>query len=227
MDSKSLAQTFDQSILRPEAISKEEIIRISKEAIQYGFRGIVVHPYNVSLVKDLLKGSNVLTVSVCDFPHGKGLTKSRVKDIKEILKLGVDEVDIVANYQLIQEENTRDLKKDLKAVAKAMEGKVLKIILEVDLLTEKSIRHATRTIAKIVSEEDANIVIKTKTGFSENKLPNLTAVKIIKEILEEINLYGKIKIKASGGIKTKEEAFQLLETGAHILGVSKGKELIS
>ena len=224
----NLAKTFDQSILRPEAISTEEIKKITADALKFGFRGIVVHPCNVELVKSLLINSQVLTVSVCDFPHGKGLTKSRVKDVKEILKLGVDEIDVVANYQYLHEGDVRNFKKDLKAIAKSMEGKVLKIILEVDLLNERQIRSASQVICKIANEENAKLVIKTKTGFMENKVSNFSAVQIIRKTLEELNQYGedKIRIKASGGIRTKEEAHQLIQAGAHILGVGKGAELL-
>ena len=225
----NIAKTFDQSILRPELVSTEEIKKVAADALRLGFRGIVVHPCNVELVKGLLANSQVLTISVCDFPHGKGLIKSRVKDIKEILKLGADEIDIVANYEYIKEGDIRNFKKDLKAVAKSMEGKTLKIILEVDLLNEKQIKTATQVISKIANEENAKLVIKTKTGFTENKFSNLQAIQIIKKTLEELNQYGegKIKIKASGGVRTKQDATQLLEAGAHILGVSKGVEILS
>ena len=227
-DNQKLAKTFDQSILRPELVSEEEIKKAADDALKFGFRGIVVHPCNVELVKGLLANSQVLTISVCDFPHGKGLTKSRVKDIKEILKLGADEVDIVANYQYLKEDDFRNFKEDLKAAAKAMEGKSLKIILEIDLLNEKQMKTATQVISKVANEENAKLVIKTKTGFTENKVSNLTAVQIIKKTLEELNQYGegKIRIKASGGIRTKQDAVQLLEAGVNILGVSKGEEIL-
>ena len=225
----NLQKTFDQSILRPELLSVENIKNVTQEALKLGFRAIVVHPCNVELVKSILSGSQVLTVSVCDFPHGRGLTKSRVKDIKEILKLGADEIDIVANYQYLQEGDIRNFKKDLKAVAKSMEEKVLKIILEIDLLSERQVRIAVQTITKIANEENAKLIIKTKTGFADNKVSNLSAVQIIRKTLEELNQYGedKIRIKASGGIRIKEEAIQLLQAGAHILGVSKGAEILA
>lgn len=225
---QNLQKTFDQSILRPELLSAENIKNITQEALKLGFRAVVVHPCNVELVKGILTNSQVLTVSVCDFPHGKGLTKSRAKDVKEILKLGADEIDVVANYQYLQEGDIRNFKKDLKAITKSMEGKVLKIILEVDLLNERQIRTATQTICKVANEENAKLVIKTKTGFIENKTSNLSAIQIIRRTLEELNQYGedKIRIKASGGIRTKEEAIQLIQAGAHILGVGKGAEII-
>lgn len=225
----NLAKAFDQSILRPESISSESIKNACEEAKKYNFRAIVIHPCYVEIVKELLKDSGVLTVSVCDFPHGKGLTKSRAKDIKEILKLGADEIDIVANYQYLIEGNIKFFKRDLKAAAKAMEGKLLKIILETDLLNERLIKTATQVIAKIAKEEDAKLCIKTKTGFiAESKIPNIDAVRVIKKTLENLDQYGegKILIKASGGIKSKENAIELLNMGAHILGVSMGPEIV-
>ena len=228
-DLKNLSKTFDQSILRPETVLNEEIEKIAKDAITCNFRGVVVHPCNIELLKSILKDSSVLAVSVCDFPHGKDLTKSRVKDVKEILKLGADEIDIVANYQYLLEEDFRNFKKDLKAVTKEMENKILKIILEVDYLSEKLLKSAVQIICKIANEENSKLIIKTKTGFAENKISNINAVSLIKKTLESLNQYGedKIRIKASGGIKSKEEAAELLKTGAHILGVSKGKEILS
>lgn len=229
IDIQKLAKTFDQSILRPNEVTDETIKRIALDGIKYNFRGIVVHPCNVSLLKSILENSSILTISVCDFPHGRGLVKSRVKDVKEILKLGADEIDIVANYQHLLEGSIRYFKKDLKAIVKAMGDKTLKVILEVDLLTEKQIRTATQVIAKIADEENGKLVIKTKTGFVENKFSNLDAVRIIKTTLEQLSQYGedKIRIKASGGIRMKHEAEELLNAGAHILGVSKGSEILS
>ncbi len=227
MDNQTLVRTFDQSILRPENVFESEIKRICADAIKYSYRGVVVHPCNIPLIKNLLEGSKVLSVSVCDFPHGRGLTKVRSKDIKEILKLGVDEIDIVANYQYLLEDDYRNFKKDLKSCAKEIEDKVLKIILEVDYLNEKLIRTATEAICKVQQEENKKIIVKTKTGFAENKIPNIDAVRIIRKTLEEEKLYGTIQIKASGGIRTKDEAIKLIEAGAHVLGVGNGVGIIN
>src|SRR3989338_10202855 len=200
-DIQNLAKYLDHSVLKPESTAEDEIKKNAAEAVEFSYRALVIHPCNISLAKKLLEGSKVLTVSVCDFPHGKGLIKSRAKDIKEILKLGADEIDIVANYQYLIEDNIRNFKKDLKAAAKAVEGKLLKIILEIDLLTERQIKTATQVISKVANEENAKLVIKTKTGFTENKVSNLSAVQIIRKTLEELGQYGesKIQIKASGG----------------------------
>ncbi|MBI1859067.1 MAG: deoxyribose-phosphate aldolase [Candidatus Melainabacteria bacterium] len=231
-----LAKTIDQSILKPTSTTQdfEEAV---KEAKQFGYRSLCVHPCKVNAVKSMLSGTDVLIAVVCDFPHGRGLTNTRVADIKELLKLGVDEIDIVSRYERIREGDLEEFETDTRAVIKAMGGKPLKIILEVDTLTKDQIRNAVKIIGKIVKEEKAkNIIVKTKTGFVDFKMANLDAVHIIKETLEGMDLYaktideiqaGKIGVKASGGVKTKEDAIELLEAGAHILGSSSGAVICS
>lgn len=232
-----LAKTFDQSLLRPEKSSTDQIKKAAKDAREFGFRSLVVHPCKVSITKSLLQGTDTLTVAVSDFPHGRGLTKVRVEEVKELFKIGTDEVDIVSRYERLLEGDYKGFEEDLKAVTKATGGNVLKIILEIDLLKEEHIRDATRIIAKIAKEDKGTkLIVKTKTGFTDYIFPNLEAVKIIRKALEETNQYaktvdelgnGKVGIKASGGIKTKEDAIELLEAGAHILGTSSGEKLAS
>ena len=229
-----LASTIDQSVLRPTHTAKdiEEGARI---CIENNLRALVVNPYYVMLAKKLLSKSSTLVACVCDFPHGRETTTNRVNAVKELLEEGVDEIDIVAKYHLLKDKDSKGFKEDIRRVIKAMggSGKVLKIILEVDHLTESEIKEATRLIAEAAKEEKANnVIVKTKTGFAlENKVPNLLALGIIKTILEEMGIYakkiediknGKIGIKTSGGIKTKEEALPLLDNGAHVLGTSSG-----
>ena len=108
-------------------------------------------------------------------------------------------------------------------------GKVLKIILEVDYLKDRHIKVAVEAICKVANEENKKLIVKTKTGFAESHTENQDALRVIKKTLEINNMYGvdKIQIKTSGGIRTREEAISLLQAGAHILGVGKGKELLN
>lgn len=232
-----LASTIDQSVLKPTHTAKdiEEGARICTAK---NLRALVVNPCYVMLAKQLLSKSQTLVASVCDFPHGRDTTANRVNSVKGLLQEGVDEVDIVAKYHLLKDKDHKGFKEDIRSIIQAINGKVLKIILEVDHLTGDEIKEATRLIAETVKEEKAiNIIVKTKTGFAlENKVPNLLALSIIKTILEGMGIYakkidnikkGKIGIKTSGGIKTKEDALPLLDNGAHILGTSSGDEIAS
>lgn len=231
-------KVIDQTNLQDTA-KEEDIKKGALQAKELDFRSFVTYECYTSLVRPLLLHSNVLTVSVCDFPKGRSDTINRITQIKHQLELGAEEVDIVASYHFLLEGNERYFKTDIREITEAISGKPLKIILEVDYLTEEQIREATRIICEVVKERNRkNIIIKTKTGFAktETPMPNLKAVKIIKEELERQGMYakdiveiktGKIGIKASGSIKTKEDAIALLEAGAHILGTSSGVQIVS
>lgn len=231
IDKTTLLNAIDQSGLRQnftnETIKKEALI--SKE---YGFRGYVVHPCNLQAVVNIVKGSKVLPVVVTDFPHGRSLTSCRINETKEVIKLGAEEVDIVAKYQQLIDGDLKEYKNDLLEVTKTTtdSNKLLKVILEIDLLNEELIKNATNIICEIATEvKGSKLCVKTKTGFAENIYSNFDAVKTIKNTLETNGLYGKNKIviKASGGMKTKEDAIKMLETGAHILGTSSGVQIVS
>lgn len=234
--SQFLASTIDHTVLAQTATSKE-IEKGVKVSLEKKFRAFVVDPYFASYVKNRFLGSNILTASVLDFPHGRGTTESRTSSVKELLEIGVDEIDIVSKYHLLLEGDGKGFKEDLREIIKSMNGKNLKIILETDYLNLDQIRQAVQVICDLTKEENAkNLIVKTNTGFAkEIKTENLTAVKIIKETLGKNNLYankieeistGKIGIKASRGIKTKDQSISFIEAGAHIIGTSSGEKII-
>lgn len=233
---QELAKTLDHSILKPVSTT-QEIKQGTEDAKKYGFRSLVVHPCKASMVKSLLLGSNVLAVSVADFPHGRGLTSVRTAEINELIKLGVDEIDIVSRYERMIEGDYKGFEEDLTQIVNAVGKKILKIILEVDLLGDRLTREAAEIITRIARKNpNARLIVKTKTGFVENKYPNPEAVKVIKDTLDRTNQYartldelgnGKIGIKASGGIKTKDDVIALLNLGAHILGTSSSISIVT
>lgn len=240
---EDLAKAIDHTVLKPTAIDKD-IDNGARIAIEHNLRAFVVEPHYAAYVirKKLLENTNVLCASVCDFPKAGSTTDMRVIAIKELLKLGVDEIDIVSKFYLLLEKNYSEFNRDIKAVTQAMRGKTLKIILECDYLDESQIRKAVSIICEVAKEEKAkNLIVKTNTGFAEGevskpRLLNIDTVRYIRETLEEHSLYaeniediaqGKIGIKASARIKTKDDAIPLLDKGVHILGTSSGDKIIA
>ncbi|MBI3591500.1 MAG: deoxyribose-phosphate aldolase [Candidatus Melainabacteria bacterium] len=231
-----LANTIDHTLLRSTA-TKEEIRQGAEVSKKHGFRSFVVREYYGPFVKGLLKGSNVLTCVVCDFPDGMSLTDIRKENVKSLFEKGMDDVDIVSKYHLLLDNDFSGFEEDIRAVVEAASDRTFKIILETDYLNnEELIKTATDIICKVVKEIKAkNVIIKTNTGYAKNEFSNLIAVKAIKERLEKHGLYadkieeislGKIGIKASARIKKREDGIQLLEAGAHILGTSSGDKII-
>lgn len=225
-----LIKSIDQSLLKITTTTSD-VRTEAKKTLEFGFRAFVVHPCNLKLAKSILKDSEVLLASVSDFPHGRSILNSRTSEVKEIITLGADEIDIVSSYQLLLDNDFNDYRNDLSEISKitSENNKTLKIILEVDLLTGELITTATEIISEIAVKNNIEnkIIIKTKTGYAERKLENIDAVKLIKGSLDKNKLSDKILIKASGGIKTKEDCITLIQAGASILGTSSGVEIIS
>lgn len=232
-----LAKTIDHTLLRSTA-TKDEVRKGAEAAKQFNFRSFVVREYYGQFVKDLLRGSNVLCAVVCDFPDGLNTTESRVSNVKSLFGQGMDDVDIVSKYHLLLDGDKAGFKDDMRAVIKAAGDKTFKIILETDYLNdEELIRTATNIICEVAKEEKSKgLIVKTNTGYAKNEFSNLIAVKAIRETLEKHGLYatnieeikdGKIGIKASARVKTKQDAIDLLNAGAHIIGTSNGDKIVS
>lgn len=231
-----LAKTIDYTILKSTA-TKAEIKQGAEVAKKHGLRSLVVREYYGAFIRDLLKGTDVLSCVVCDFPDGMDSTERRAKKVRELFDEGNNDVDIVSKYHLLLDNDKEGFKYDTRAIIKAASNRTFKIILETDYLNNKDlIKTATNLICEIVKEEKAEgVIIKTNTGYATNEFSNLTAVKAIKETLEKHGLYaknieeikeGKIGIKASRGCKTKQDAIELLNSGAHIIGTSSGDKMI-
>lgn len=237
--SRELAHAIDHTVLKQNA-TEQDIRSGASVAMKRDFRAFVVEPHFAAFVikNKLLAKSSVFCASVCDFPKAGSTTKMRVSMIRELLNEGINEIDIVSKYYLLLDEKYDEYKKDIREVIRAMQGKTLKIILECDYLNEEKIRKATDIICEVAKEEKARyLIVKTNTGFAkEVKTENIDALRYIKETLEKDGMYaekleniaeGKIGIKVSARVKTKDDVVTFLNAGAHIIGTSSGEEIMS
>lgn len=211
----NLKSYIDHTKLGP-IVTKKDVEKLCLEAKEYGFKAVCVSPVWVSYAKKILKDSPVLVATVIGFPHGANLSSVKAFETKEAYQDGADEFDMVINVAALKEGNYQLVLDDIKAVLKAALGKTVKVIIETCYLTEEEIIKASQ----LALEAKANFV-KTSTGFG----PRGASVKDI-EIIDEV-LKGQIEIKASGGIKTYEEALEMIEAGATRIGASKGIEIIN
>ena len=213
-----LNKYIEHTLLKQDA-TKQDLIKLFDEAKQYNFLGVCVNSANVKLAKEYLKNSEVKVVSVVGFPLGACLSEVKAFEAEKAVKLGADEIDMVINVQSLKDKNYNYTLEDIKTVKHSC-GKIpLKVIIETDLLSQDEIIKA----CEIIIKSGANFA-KTSTGFVKNGVgAKIEDVKLMYEILKNTN----VQIKASGGIKTKEQALKLIEAGAVRLGTSSGVQLIT
>ncbi len=214
---ENLASFIDHTILKADCTFKD-IQTLCEEAIQHDFQSVCVPPYFTQDASRLLEKSQVSVATVIGFPMGYAHTSSKVEEIKRAFIGGADEVDAVVNICAIKKEDWNYIHNDIETMTRMthMNRKVIKIIFETDLLTQAEIIK----LCEICKECEVDFV-KTSTGYNgKGNQPNVIA--FLREQLPE-----SIKIKASGGIRTKEQAETLIQAGADRLGCSASVSIVA
>ncbi len=217
---KNYSKFIDHSPLKMEA-SESEIVKFCNEAIQYSFHAIVVFPYYIETAKKVIESSNVKLETVVGFPFGNDLVEVKAKQTELYMALGVDEIDMVMNLSAFKSGKIDDVKRDIDAVLHKVKAKngLLKVILEVELLTEDEIVEACNIVAGVGAD-----YVKTSVGLLRGSKP--AEVNTVKLMYDTVSSKG-LKVKASGGIHTTEKFLAMIEVGASRVGTSKGIELLT
>lgn len=211
----SIVKYIDHTLLKPDA-NEAQIKKICAEAKQYGFKSVCVNPARAALAVKELKGSDVETCCVIGFPLGATLSNVKAFEAASVIELGASEVDMVINIGAAKDGNWKLVESDIRAVVEAAAGKALvKAIIETCLLTDdekiKACECAMRAGAGFV---------KTSTGFSSGGA-NEHDVFLMRSVVG-----GSMGVKASGGVRTPEDAERLIAAGASRLGTSNGVKLL-
>jgi deoxyribose-phosphate aldolase len=211
----SIARTIDHTILK--AIATERQVReLCVEAKANGFASVCVNPCWVPLCARELSSSKVLVCTVIGFPLGANATEIKAAEAALAVKQGAEEVDMVINLGAAKAGDWKDVEEDIREVVKAAGKAVVKVIIETCYLTDpekvKACEAATKAGAHFV---------KTSTGFGTGGA-SADDVRIMKKAVGD-----KLKIKASGGIRSYHDAIQMLDAGADRLGASSGVAIVS
>ena len=199
---------FDHTILKADA-TREMVERVCREAREHHFMSVCVNSYYTGFVADELQGSDVRVCTVVGFPLGQMSTKAKAAETRIAVEDGADEIDMVINVGALKGGDDAVVFEDIRAVRKACEGKVLKVIIETCLLNEEEKVRACR----LAMEAKADFV-KTSTGFSSGGATKEDVALMRKTVGDTMG------VKASGGIRDKEKAVEMLEAGADRLGTS-------
>ena len=210
----SLSSLIDHTNLRPDALHSDIEI-LCKEAIQYKFASVCINPVYVSYAKSILKDENPKVCSVVGFPLGADSEEMKYAEARFLIFQGVDEIDMVMNTAFLKERKIDLVKNEIKKVVEAADGNCVKVIIETSLLNQDE-----KALACNIVMESGAAFVKTSTGFSSSGA-TLEDVRLIKKVVGD-----RVGIKASGGIKTKNEALKLIEAGATRIGTSRGVEII-
>ena len=209
MNKKELARMIDHTLLKPEATS-EGIKKLCEEAVKYNFASVCVNPGRVKEAYEIVKNSDVKVCTVIGFPLGATTTESKVFETKDAIKNGATEVDMVINVGRLKDKDYDFVKEDIKSVVDAAKGKALtKVIIETCLLTDEE-----KVIACKLSKEAGADFVKTYTGFSTGGA-TASDIKLMRETVGP-----DMGVKASGGVRTKEDALTMIENGATRIGAS-------
>ncbi|SMD10465.1 deoxyribose-phosphate aldolase [Sporomusa malonica] len=212
-----LNKFVDHTLLKPDA-TVDQIIQLCEEAITYQFAAVCVNPCYAGLASNLLSGSKVKTATVIGFPLGATFSACKVLEVQTALEAKVDELDMVINLSALKSGQWDAVLQDIKAVVAAAEDKLVKVIVETALLDldEK------RRICELVLTSGAHF-IKTSTGFVPGGA-TIEDITLFKSIIGDTSRCG---IKASGGIKTRQQALAMLSAGATRIGTSAGVAILS
>lgn len=211
-----MAPLIDHTLLKPDA-DEAAVRALAAEAHEHGFASVCVNPRWVPLVVQLLKDSEVRTCTVVGFPLGASTTMSKVAETAEAAETGAEEIDMVVDIALANAGKEDEVAAQIEAIAGVGHdrGAILKVILETALLDEE----AKELVCRAAETAGADFV-KTSTGFAGGGAT-----------VEDITLMhrvvgGRLGIKASGGVRTYEDAAAVVAAGATRIGASSSLGIV-
>jgi deoxyribose-phosphate aldolase len=207
-----IARYIDHALLTPTATS-EQVERLCGEADQLGFATVCVYPGAVKQAVQLLHNRKPKVCTVIGFPTGATTSSVKLYEAQEAAENGATELDVVINLGWLKEGKSEEIYREIATICEET-GQTIKAILETALLSD-----AEKRLAAQICMDAGATFLKTSTGWVGGA--TVEDVRLLKELTQ-----GDVQIKASGGIRTLEQAIALITAGASRLGTSKGVELV-
>jgi deoxyribose-phosphate aldolase len=212
----NLAKYIDHTLLKPDA-TQQEIAQLCFEARKHGFASVCVNPTWVELCAQLLQGSPVKVCTVIGFPLGATAAEVKAFETETAIRKGATEIDMVINIGALKARDLETVAKDIRGVVNAAHarGIIVKVIIETSLLTDEE-----KTIASLISKEAGADFVKTSTGFAGGGA-TVHDVELMRKAVGP-----QMGVKASGGVRTYEDAASMIKAGATRIGASAGVKII-
>ncbi|MEA5616557.1 deoxyribose-phosphate aldolase [Cronbergia sp. UHCC 0137] len=207
-----IAPFIDHSLLLPTT-TPEQVEQWCDEAYRFNFATVCIQPCYVKQAVELLHNKNPKVCTVIGFPTGATTSEVKFYEAQQALENGADELDVMINLGWLKAGKTEEVHREIATICEVA-GQCVKVILETNLLTDRE-----KKIAAEIAMDAGAAFLKTSTGW--NGGATVSDVQLLKEITQE-----RVGIKASGGIRTHNQALDLILAGATRLGTSRGIDLL-
>ncbi len=215
ISSAKLAQLIDHTNVHADA-TEEDIERLCKEAVKYNFFSVCVTPTNISLARKFLRGYDIGICSVVGFPLGTHTPQIKASEARESIQKGASEIDMVMNIGQLKSGRDELVREDIQGVVDAVDGKIVKVILETAFLVPEE-----KVKACLIAKNAGANFVKTSTGFGGLTGATVEDVRLLKDTVGS-----DMGVKAAGSIKDLETAMQMIDAGADRIGTSSGVQIM-
>ncbi|MET0402711.1 MAG: deoxyribose-phosphate aldolase [Cystobacter sp.] len=210
-----LAPFIDHTLLKPDA-TREDVARVAHEAVRHGFATVCVNSGHVATVAGILAGSACVPIAVVGFPLGAALSSAKAYEAYEALREGAREIDMVINVGALKAGDYKLVLQDIGRVVETSRPCPVKVILETGLLTEDE-----KVAACVLARAAGAAFVKTSTGFGPGGA-TVEDVALMRRVVGD-----QVGVKASGGIRSADDAMRMLQAGANRLGASASVAIVS
>jgi deoxyribose-phosphate aldolase len=214
-DNADLAPFIDHTLLKPEA-TREEVARVAREAVEHGFATVCVNSSHVATVAGILAGSRSVPIAVVGFPLGAALTSAKAFEAREAIRAGAREIDMVLPVGALKARDYALVLEDIARVVEASRPYPVKVILETSLLTREE-----KIAGCVLAKAAGAAFVKTSTGFSSGGA-TVEDIALMRQVVGD-----DVGVKASGGIRSAEDALKMIQAGANRLGASASVAIVT
>jgi deoxyribose-phosphate aldolase len=212
---EGLAGIIDHTLLKCDA-TKRDLVKLCEEAVQYGFAAVCVNSSNVFFVANLLKESKVKVAAVVGFPLGACTTQTKRIEAQGAVDDGAEEIDMVINIGALKAKDYLTVHQDISTVVQAVLPCKVKVIIETCCLS-----HEEKIVACALAKAAGAAFVKTSTGFGKSGA-TVEDVELMRSIVGT-----DMQIKASGGVRTREDLEAMVKAGADRIGTSSGVSIVT
>jgi deoxyribose-phosphate aldolase len=213
--SADIAPYIDHTLLKPDA-TREDVVKLSEEARKFGFATVCVNSANVGTAARVLSGSKTVPIAVVGFPLGAALPSAKAYEAREAIRCGAREIDMVINIGALKNRDFALVLSDIQMVVNAAKPVPVKVILETSQLNGEE-----KIAGCVLAKAAGAAFVKTSTGFTGGGATAEDVALMRKVVGDDVG------VKASGGVRSAEDAMKMIAAGANRIGASASVAIVT